>query len=79
MEIALRTIVGKIFPKERPVPLVPAQLASDRRMAGLQAVQAVSTDGWIAVALAGPPEAGGKAAPPTAATPPPPARRVMRR
>ncbi|MFM7107442.1 MAG: hypothetical protein ACKOZU_02375, partial [Planctomycetaceae bacterium] len=76
MELALRTIVGKIFPKERPVPLVPAEVAGDRRFAGVQAVQAVSTDGWLAIALAQPP---GAAAPAAAAKPTSPARRSTRR
>lgn len=76
MEIPLRTIFGKIFPKERPVPLVPATVAGDRRFADVQAVQAVSTGGWFAIALAQPP---GAAAPAAAARPTPPARRNTRR
>jgi len=79
MEIALRTIFGKIFPKERPVPLLPEALAGDRRLAGVRAVQAVCTDGWLALALAEPAQAGGQPAPPTAAKPAAPARRVTRR
>ena len=79
MEIALRTIFGKIFPKERPVPLLPAKLVGDPRMASVRAVQAVCTDGWIAVALAEPGQAGGQPVPATAAKPVAPARRVTRR
>ncbi len=49
--IALRTVVGKIFPKERPIPLLPAKLAGDPRLADLDVCQAVVTDGWLAIAL----------------------------
>jgi hypothetical protein len=52
MEIALRTIFGKIFPKERPVPLLPKAVASNPRLADLQAVQTVISEGWLAIALA---------------------------
>ncbi len=51
--IALRTVVGKIFPKERPIPLLPEKLASDPRLADLDVCQAVVTDGWLAIALGG--------------------------
>lgn len=50
-EIGLRTVFGKIFPKERPIPLLPERLASDPRLADLDVCQAVVTDGWLAVAL----------------------------
>ena len=49
--IALRTVFGKIFPKERPIPLVPEKLASDPRLADLDVCQAEATDGWLAIAL----------------------------
>jgi hypothetical protein len=52
MEIALRTIFGKIFPKERPLPVVPERIVSNPRLEGMRAVQAVSHDGWFALALA---------------------------
>ena len=52
MEIALRTVFGKIFAKERPVPLVPVKVTENPRFVGLRAVQAVATDGWLAIALA---------------------------
>ena len=52
MEFGLRTIFGKMFPKERPVPLVPEKLVGNPRFAGVQAVQAVTADGWLAIALA---------------------------
>jgi len=51
MEFGLRTIFGKMFPKERPVKLVPEKLLANPRMRGVQAVQAVVADGWLAVAL----------------------------
>ena len=52
MEIALRTIFGKIFPKERPLPMVPERIVANPRLDGMRAVQAVSHDGWFALALA---------------------------
>jgi len=58
MEFALRTIFGKMFPKERPVTLVPEKLVANPRFAGVQAVQAVTADGWLAIALAQPPTSG---------------------
>lgn len=79
MEVALRTVFGKIFPKDRPVPLLPAALAGDRRLSGVQAVQAVAIDGWLALALAEPPRAAAPSPTPTAVTPTPPARRAIRR
>ena len=51
MEIALRTIFGKIFPKERPLPMVPERIVANPRLDGMRAVQAVSHDGWFALAL----------------------------
>lgn len=51
MEFGLRTIFGKMFPKERPVKLVPERLLANPRLQGVQAVQAVVADGWLAVAL----------------------------
>lgn len=53
-EIGLRTVFGKIFPKERPIPLLPEKLASDPRLADLDVCQAVVTDGWLAIALGSP-------------------------
>jgi hypothetical protein len=52
MELGLRTIFGKIFPKERPIAVLPARVAANPRLASMQAVQAVSSDGWFALALA---------------------------
>lgn len=51
-ELALRTVVGKIFPKEKPIPVLPEKLVSDPRLADLTVSQAVVTDGWLAIALA---------------------------
>jgi hypothetical protein len=65
MELALRTIFGKIFPKERKIPLLPPRIAENERLPGLQAVQAVSSDGWLAITL--------EEAKPTAAPKAPPA------
>jgi len=56
MEIALRTIFGKIFAKERPIALLPERMIANPRLAGVRAVQAVATDGWLGLALAEPTE-----------------------
>jgi hypothetical protein len=76
MEIGLRTIVGKIFPKERPVPLLPAEFTGQQRLADVRAVQAVCTDGWIALALGAPLQAADPKAAPAVAEP---GRRITRR
>ncbi len=52
IEFALRTIFGKIFPKERPLPVLPERITEHPRLQELAAVQAVSWDGWFALALA---------------------------
>lgn len=56
IEFALRTIFGKIFPKERPVPIVPKKLTEHPRLQDLTALQAMSWDGWIAIALGDSPQ-----------------------
>jgi hypothetical protein len=63
LEIPLRTIFAKIFPKERPIALLPASVVKNPRLADLRAVQVVSTDGWFALAL------DGAAEPPAATSP----------
>ncbi|MFM8292443.1 MAG: hypothetical protein ACKOC4_12200, partial [Planctomycetia bacterium] len=62
LEIPLRTIFAKIFPKERPITLLPAAVVKNPRLADLRAVQLVSTDGWFALAL-DEPQAGTAAGP----------------
>lgn len=54
LEIPLRTIFGKIFPKERPIPLLPATIVDNPRLATAKAVQTACADGWFALALAEP-------------------------
>ena len=56
IEFALRTIFGKIFPKERPVPIVPKKFTEHPRLQDLTALQAMSWDGWIAIALGDSPQ-----------------------
>ena len=51
MEIALRTIFGKIFPKDRAIPLLPEKIVAHPRIAEMRALQAVCTDGWLAIAI----------------------------
>jgi len=82
MELALRVIFGKIFAKERRVAILPAKVTENPKLAGLRAVQAVATDGWLAIALVEPAAAiTGQPAPPspTATAPLPADRRPLRR
>jgi hypothetical protein len=79
MEFGLRTIFGKMFPKERPVTLVPEKVLTNPRLAGVQAVQAVSADGWLAIALAATTQAGGAKAAITASRPDTPTSRLLSR
>lgn len=82
MEIALRTIFGKIFAKERLVPIVPAKVTENPKLAAMRAVQAVATDGWLGIALAEPAAnvTGEPPRPtPTAAATVPADRRLLRR
>jgi hypothetical protein len=79
MEFGLRTIFGKMFPKERPVKLVPMKMLANPRLAGVQAVQAVSADGWLAIALAATTQAGGGRTSATAIRPPEATQRLLRR
>lgn len=51
IEIALRTIFSKVFPKERPIPLLPERMVGNPRLAGMHALQTVSTDGWFSLAM----------------------------
>lgn len=76
-EIALRAVFGKMFPKERPVPLVPESIAANPGLADLQVLQAVSTDGWLAISLGESPQSSRPAATKVAAPPQP--RRGLRR
>lgn len=79
MEFGLRTLFGKMFPKERPVPLVPAKVVANTRMRGVQAVQAIIADGWLAVALAPVTQAGNGRTSPTAARTDSGSQRAVRR
>jgi hypothetical protein len=51
IEFALRTIFSKVFPKERPIPLLPERMVGNPRLAGMHAVQTVSNDGWFSLAM----------------------------
>jgi hypothetical protein len=82
MEIALRVIFGKIFAKERLIAILPAKVTENPKLAAMRAVQAVATDGWLAIALAEPAAnvTGQPVSPsPTALTPLPADRRMLRR
>jgi hypothetical protein len=78
VELALRTVFGKVFPKERPIAVLPAHIVADPRMADVRAVQAVSADGWLAFAIAATTQAG-HSKPSSTAGRPAPARRMLRR
>jgi hypothetical protein len=78
-EIALRTVFGKIFPKERPLPLLPEAFVTNPRLADMKVLQAVSADGWLAISLGELPEATPPSPAKIAAPPPSPARRILRR
>jgi len=82
MEIGLRVIFGKIFAKERSLSIIPATIVDNPKLAGMRAVQAVATDGWLAIALAEPTAnvTGAPAGPSsTAAAPLPADRRILHR
>lgn len=79
MEFGLRTIFGKMFPKERPVKLMPDKMLSNPRLAGVQAVQAVCADGWLAIALATTSRADDAKTSPTASRTPDATQRPLRR
>ena len=79
MEFGLRTIFGKMFPKERPVRLVPEKMVGDPRFAGVQAVQAMTADGWLAIALASAPAVTGGRTSATAIRPSELPQRILRR
>lgn len=49
----LRAIFVRVFAENRSVPIVPKQLASDKRLADLRLTQAILRDGWLAIALTG--------------------------
>jgi len=79
IEIALRTIFGKVFPKERPLTLFPPQVTTHPKLAGMPVSHLAATDGWLAIALSAPPA---NPAPVTAALPAAadkPARRPLTR
>jgi hypothetical protein len=78
LEIPLRTIFSRIFPKDRSIALLPATIVKNPRLNDLHAVQAVSTDGWFALALGMRSEAS-PATSPTAKLPAPQFRGPRRR
>ena len=66
MEIALRTVFGKVFAKERPVKILPDTIAMHPRLADARAVQATCAEGWFALALAATTQAEAPAGQPAA-------------
>ncbi|MHB8897687.1 MAG: hypothetical protein ACYC6Y_02955 [Thermoguttaceae bacterium] len=53
-QIALRSIFSKTFAKGREFPIVPAEMAADPRLQGLEVTQLSADEGWFALAV-GPP------------------------
>ena len=51
-ELALRTIFGKIFAKERPIQVMPENLVVHPRLQTACVVQAISDDHWFSIAMA---------------------------
>jgi len=51
LEIALRAIFSKVFPKERPLAVLPDRVVANPRMEGLSVIEAAVSDGWFAVSL----------------------------
>jgi hypothetical protein len=49
--LGLRGAFSKLFPRERPLELVPAWIADNRNLSDLCISQCVAADGWIALAL----------------------------
>ena len=80
-EIALRAVFGKIFPKERPLPLLPEAFVTDPKLADLKVLQAAATDGWLAISVGERPPATARATAPAkvATTPSSGTRRAQRR
>jgi hypothetical protein len=76
-EIALRAVFGKLFPKDRPLPLLPETFVTNPKLAEMKVLQAVSTDGWLAISLGELPESVAPVQ--TKVATPPPARRLLRR
>ena len=50
-EFGLRGILSKIFPKDRPLNLTPAEVVANPGLAGLAITQCVADDGWVGVAV----------------------------
>ena len=50
-QIGLRTIFTKVFATSRAIPLLPAHIAADARLANLQVTQCLAQNGWLGVAL----------------------------
>ncbi len=78
-EIALRAVFGKIFPKDRPLPLLPETLVTNPRLTDMKVLQAVSTDGWLAISLGELPESVVHSPAKVAAPLPSPTRRILRK
>jgi hypothetical protein len=79
MEIALRTIFGKVFAKERPVRLLPDTIAAHPKLADARAVQTTCAEGWFALALTATTQAEAPAGQPHGARSAAPPLRILRR
>ncbi len=79
MEIALRTVFGKVFAKDRPVKILPDTIAMHPRLTDARAVQATCAEGWFALALATTAQAEAVVTPPPAERAAAQPRRILRR
>ncbi len=50
-QVALRGVLAKLFPKERPLPLLPDAWLNDPRVKDLNITQFTADDGWIGLAI----------------------------
>jgi len=50
-QIALRGVFAKVFSKQRSLPIIPPQVADDKRLAQFELTQLALYDGWVAVAI----------------------------
>jgi hypothetical protein len=49
--LMMRAVFTKMFPKERPWQVIPANVLEDQRLADLGVTQLVLRDGWIGLSI----------------------------
>ncbi|MCC9605444.1 hypothetical protein LOC68_22920 [Blastopirellula sp. JC732] len=50
-QIALRGVFAKVFSKQRSLPIIPPQVADDKRLEQFELTQLALYDGWVALAI----------------------------